>query len=279
MLLRPRTVEEACSMLAAHDDATILAGGTDYMVEVNFRHRTPGTVIDLSAIDSLRTWHHDAGSATVDIGACVPMRDLEKGRLALLSPALAQAARTVGSPQIRAAATLGGNLGTSSPAGDTLPVLSALDATVVATSTRGDRRIPIGEFFLGPKRNVLSKDELIVAVSIPVLDGHHEYAKVGVRNAMVISIASVCVAFQQNSWRVALGSVGPTVLRCPEAEEYLTGHWRDSTIDPGVIDRFADMVASASRPIDDHRSSAIYRRHAVGVLAKRLTNRSLANVN
>jgi CO/xanthine dehydrogenase FAD-binding subunit len=279
----PDTVDEAVERLAAEPSATLLAGGTDLMVEVNDGHRRPaGSVVVVNRIAELRSWRHDPVAGSVTLGAAVSYREMLEGPLATLVPALAQAARTVGSPQIRNVGTLGGNLGTCSPAGDGLPVLSALGAVVELASASGRRHVPVGEFMVGVKRTALLPGELIVSVTLPVTDGWQGYAKVGVRNAMVIAVASACVVLDRttSSVGVALGSVGPTILRCPEAEEHLASSidWQTLEVAPADLDRFASMVSGASRPITDHRSSADYRRHAVGVLARRLVHRASFNV-
>ena len=197
------------------------------------------------------------------------------------SAALAQAARTVGSPQIRHAGTVGGNLGTCSPAGDGLPPLAALDATVHLVSAGGTRDVPFAEFMTGPKRNVLLHGELIAGVTLPVVSGWQGYTKVGVRNAMVIATASVALVADDvaQSVRVALGSVGPVILRCPEAEEFAAGEvdFGQRRVADAAVAEFARLAAAAARPIDDHRSTAAYRRHAVGVLAARLLRRAFPN--
>ncbi len=275
----PVTVDDAVEQLAADPAATVLAGGTDLMVEVNDGHRRPdGSVVVVDRIAELRSWRHDPVGSTLTIGAAVRYREMLDGPIAAMVPALAEAARTVGSPQIRNAGTLGGNLGTCSPAGDGLPVLSALDAVVELASVSGRRTLPVGEFMLGVKRTALGPGEMIVSVTVPVVDGWQGYAKVGVRNAMVIAVASACVVVDRprRSVAVALGSVGPTVLRCPDAEAHLAAEldWATLTAEPAALARFADLVSSASRPITDHRSSADYRRHAVGVLARRLVRRA-----
>lgn len=270
----PKSIEEATRVLTDHPGATILGGGTDLMVEVNFNHRKPETVIALRNVAELREWSVDRTAGVVRIGALVPYRQMETGDLAAALPALAQAARTVGSPQIRAAGSIGGNLGTCSPAGDSLPVLAALDATVHLASESGRRDVSFAEFMVGPKRNSLRTGELIVGVSMPVQSGRQGYAKVGVRNAMVISVASACFAHQNGTVRLALGSVGPTIIRCAQAESYADA----SVADSGVFtteqaERFGWIAAAEARPIDDHRSTAEYRRHAIGVLARRLALR------
>ena len=274
----PDTVDEAVDSLAATPWATVVAGGTDLMVEVNDGHRRPSGAIVVNRIPELRSWRHDPLAGTVTIGAAVTYTEMLSGPLAAMVPALSQAARTVGSPQIRNAGTLGGNLGTCSPAGDGLPVLSALGAEIEVASKAGRRRVPVGDFMVGVKRSALGPEELIVSVTVPVVDGWQGYAKVGVRNAMVIAVASACVVLDrsQRTVAVALGSVGPTILRCPMAESHLAAalDWTTLEVPTAELNRFAELVSQASRPITDHRSTADYRRHAVGVLARRLVQRA-----
>lgn len=221
------------------------------------------------------------GAGSVYLGAGVTYRDMTAMDLALQVPALAQAARSVGSPQIRNAGTLGGNLATASPAGDTLPVLLALDAVVHLASSRGSRSLPVADLLVGAKRSALERDELIVGVSVPSRFGHQEFLKIGTRNAMVIAVASVALVVRWDPLdiRVALGSVGPTVLRATEAEQFALEH-----LDPSIggfaggdadLRAFASLVSAGARPIDDHRSSAAYRRHAVGVCAARALERAM----
>lgn len=271
------TLAEALSALADAPTSMVLAGGTDVMVEVNSGHRRPQAVIAVGRIPELRTWSYDAGSATVRIGASVTYAELEVEPFRDWVPALSQAARTVGSPQIRHAATLGGNVATCSPAGDGLPVLAALDAVVHLVSASGSRSIPFADFMTGPKRTALLPGELIEAVSVPVFSGWQGYAKVGVRNAMVISNAGACLVVDDGGGlRLALGSVGPTIIRCHEAETFAGSAVNLSTrsvTDADVVE-FGRLAASSARPIDDHRSTAEYRRHAVAVLARRLLRRA-----
>jgi len=274
----PLTIREALDALKTTPDARLIQGGTDMMVEINFNHLKPNNVIALRRVQELRAWKKNA-NGTVTIGAGVPYHEMEMGELKHLLPALAEAARTVGSPQIRAAGTLGGNLGTCSPAGDGLPVLFALDAVVHLQSVDASRDLSIHEFMLGVKRNAKASNEIITSVTVPLLDGWQGYAKVGVRNAMVISVASACLAIDKptKSVRIALGAVGPTIIRCRDAELWLSEQFDFSTtsgIDTAVAKEFGRRVALESKPIDDHRSTAEYRRHAVGVLAQRLITRA-----
>jgi CO/xanthine dehydrogenase FAD-binding subunit len=270
----PSSLTEATQLLSKNPDAHLLTGGTDMMVEVNFNHRHPDTVIALRNIPEFQRWNIDTASGLVHIGSSVPYATMEHGELAKALPALAEAARTVGSPQIRAAGSIGGNLGTCSPAGDSLPVLSALDAVVHLQSESSNRSVSFAEFMVGPKRNSRLANEIITGVSIPITNGWQGYAKVGVRNAMVISVASVCLAIHDNKVRVALGSVGPTIIRCTESENWINSIGL-TNIDHSLAKEFADHVRAESRPIDDHRSTAEYRRHAVGVLAARLLLRGV----
>jgi CO/xanthine dehydrogenase FAD-binding subunit len=198
--------------------------------------------------------------------------------IAGLVPALAEASRTVGSPQIRNAGTLGGNLATSSPAGDGLPVLSALNAVVHLAAASSTRDVDVNDFMVGVKRTALKPGEIITGVTVPIVEGWQGYAKVGVRNAMVIAVASTCVVVDQTrrTIAVALGSVGPTILRCPDAESFLASRidWDSLIASDADQAEFGRLVSGASQPITDHRSTADYRRHAVGVLARRLARRA-----
>jgi CO/xanthine dehydrogenase FAD-binding subunit len=268
----PRSLQEATDLIAEHPDAHLLTGGTDLMVEVNFNHRRPEKVISLGKIEELR--QVIINDDHVIIGAAVPYSQMEKGELGESLPALAEAARTVGSPQIRAAGSLGGNLGTCSPAGDSLPVLSATNSIVHLISAGGTRMVPFSEFMTGPKRNSRQPHEIITAVTVPRTSGWQGYAKVGTRNAMVISVASACVVFHDDELRIALGSVGPTIIRCTDTENwYQSLASKNAT---GVSLEIGSRASQESRPIDDHRSTADYRRHAIKVLAQRLFERGMS---
>src|SRR3954453_3493734 len=285
-VLNPTRLADALAALAAQPTAMVLAGGTDAMVAINMGHTRPYDVVSVGRIPELRSWSFDPspdGTAPplLRIGAGVTYAEIETEPVGTSAPALGQAARTVGSPQIRNAATLGGNVGTCSPAGDGLPVLAALDAMVHLVSASGFRTVPFSEFMIGPKRTALLPGELIEAVTVPVFAGWQGYAKVGVRNAMVISNAGACLAVDDSGGaRIALGSVGPTILRCPEAEAFansVVDHDNRAVAEDAVAE-FGRLTAEAARPIDDHRSTAVYRRHAVAVLARRLLRRAFPNV-
>jgi CO/xanthine dehydrogenase FAD-binding subunit len=280
-VLIPRNVDELVEVFQNHPSAKLLAGGTDFMVEVNLHGRKPDTMISLRQVKELSEWSVRTSQARITIGAGVPYAEMEVGEIARLVPALAQAARTVGSPQIRAAGTLGGNLGTCSPAGDSLPVLAALNATIHVIGPEGNRDIDFVDFMVGVKKNCLQPSEFVHSVSMPIVDGWQGYAKVGTRNAMVISTASACLVRDSDEGfvSIALGSVGPTIIRAHNAEAWLmktTSLRAGAQLEASVAQEFGRRVSLESRPIDDHRSTADYRRHAIGVLAQRLLTRSFS---
>jgi CO/xanthine dehydrogenase FAD-binding subunit len=270
-LLQPSTWEEALEMKAAHPETVPIAGGTDVMVEINLDHRRPETVMDVTRIRELTEWGMDGGLLRVGAGVTYTRLIDELGdRL----PGLAIASRTVGSPQIRNRGTVGGNLGTASPAGDAHPPLLASDAQVELQSKAGTRRVPLREFFTGPKRNAMRPDELIAAFLVEPAPGPQQFSKVGTRNAMVIAVCSFALELDPPRRRVGtgIGSAGPTPLRAVEAEEFISGEldW-DNHARPSdaTLRRFGELVAAAAKPIDDVRGTAAYRRHALAVMARR----------
>jgi CO/xanthine dehydrogenase FAD-binding subunit len=273
-----KELKTALTALRDHKDARLIQGGTDLMVEINFNHVKPTTMVSLRDIEALRTIRLDT-PGIMAIGSGVPYSVIEGEPVLTAIPALAQAARTVGSPQIRAAGSLGGNLGTCSPAGDTLPVMFALDAMIHLNTLDSTRVVSIHDFMTGVKRSVRQHDEIITAIDFPIIRGWQGYSKVGVRNAMVISVASAClVADHENAnVRIALGSVGPTIIRCRDAEAWLKSTQDLSagqSISLEVANEFGRRAAAESSPIDDHRSTARYRRHAISVLASRLLRKA-----
>jgi CO/xanthine dehydrogenase FAD-binding subunit len=269
--LQPRTWADALSAKAEHPAALPIAGGTDVMVDLNFDRVRPAALLDLTGVDELIHW--DMDGRTVRLGAGVTYSRVI-AELAAILPALAMASRTVGSPQIRNRGTVGGNLGSASPAGDAHPPLLAGDAVVEVESIRGLRSVPIAEFFTGVKGNVLEPDELIKAVLVPPASGPQQFAKIGTRNAMVIAVSSFAVALHPGERRVGtgIGSAAPTPRRAEAAEEFVSEalDWEGRTHLPeGVAERFGGLVAAAAAPIDDVRGTAAYRRHSLAVLARR----------
>ncbi|GAB3213633.1 FAD binding domain-containing protein [Marinactinospora thermotolerans] len=269
--LSPSTWEEALAAKSAHPDAVPIMGGTDVMVELNFGRRRPPALLDLTRIPQLRD--HGPDDGYLRLGAGVPYTTIIE-RLRDRSPALAQAARAVASPQIRNRGSVGGNLGGASPAGDAHPPLLAVDALVELASVRGVRRVAAREFYHGPRRTARRDDELISAVLLPEPAGPQSFSKIGTRNAMVIAVASFSLALDAQARTVGtgIGSAGPTPLRAIEAEKFLASEfdWDGAASpSPATVTRFGELVASAARPIDDVRGSAHYRRHALSVMARR----------
>src|SRR5438874_306118 len=258
-VLTPRTLEYALRLKSETPCAVPIQGGTDVMVELNFDRARPTALLNLNEVAELRGWSRTNGR--VSLGAGLTYGEAMEQPLAELLPALAEAARTVGGPQIRNRGTIGGNLGTASPAGDALPPLLVSTAEVTVASVRGERTLPLPEFLVGPKRNALADDELIVGVSVAAGAGRETFLKVGPRNAMVIAVVSLAVRVD-GELLAAFGSAGPvpTLVRATLEEASL----------------FPEQVAAAASPIDDVRGTAAYRRHALRVLTERALDRCLA---
>ena len=271
----PRTLDEALQAKADRPEAVPIAGGTDLMVALNFDHLRPEAMIDVSRVPELREWRREDG--TVFLGAGVSYTRVVEELPEFV--ALAEASRTVGSPQIRNRGTVGGNLGTASPAGDALPPLAVYDAEVEVASSSGRRSIAWDQFLVGVKRTALRPNEIILGVRWRPIRGFGSFSKVGTRNAMVIAVAGLALQVDEEGRevRVALGSVAPTVIRAPRAEAFVgealsaTGAWDDprAPLAEDAAEGFAERVAAAARPIDDVRGTARYRAHACRVLAGR----------
>ena len=261
-VLTPRTLEEALRLKSETPGAVPIEGGTDVMVELNFDRARPEALLNLNEVTELKGWSRENGM--LRLGASLTYDEAMEGALAEQLPALAEASRTVGSPQIRNRGTIGGNLGTASPAGDALPPLLIEDAEVEVASVRGARRVPVREFLVGPKRNALEDDELITAVLVEPSGASQTFMKIGPRNAMVIAVCSLALSAdrERGELRASFGSAGP-----------VTG------LVTGPLDEresFPDLVSEAASPIDDVRGTAEYRRHALRVLTARALDRVLA---
>jgi CO/xanthine dehydrogenase FAD-binding subunit len=273
--LQPTSLREALAAKAERPEALPIAGGTDVMVDLNFDHARPAAILDLTRVGELAAWDRDGGRYRVGAGVTYARAIDELGAA---MPGLALAARTVGSPQIRNRGTIGGNLGSASPAGDCHPPLLAAGGDVELVSAAGSRRLPVEEFFTGPKRSALRADELIAAVRVPAASGPQQFAKIGTRNAMVIAVCSFALALDPDRRGVGtgIGSAGPTPLRAEEAERFLQGVldeeglWESrAPLGEAAAARFGELVGGAARPIDDVRGTAAYRVHALRVLARR----------
>jgi CO/xanthine dehydrogenase FAD-binding subunit len=273
--LQPTSLREALQAKAERPEALPIAGGTDVMVELNFDHGRPEALVDLTRVEELSGWDRDDGRLRVGAGITYARAIAELGGAL---PGLAIAARTVGSPQIRNRGTIGGNLGSASPAGDCHPPLLAMEAELELASAAGTRRVPVGEFFQGPKKSALRGDELVAAVHVPAAGGPQQFAKIGTRNAMVIAVCSFALVLDPARGRVGtgIGSAGPTPLRAAEAERFLQGVLDEEglwgsrgPVGEAAAARFGELVGRAAQPIDDVRGTAAYRVHALGVLARR----------
>jgi CO/xanthine dehydrogenase FAD-binding subunit len=260
-VLTARTLPEALTLCAGAPRPVPVQGGTDVMVAINRGRGVPDSALNLAEVRELRGWSRDSG--TVRLGAGLTYTEAMDPAVAGVLPALAEAARTVGSPQIRNRGTIGGNLGTASPAGDALPPLLLERAEVELASVRGERRLPLEEFIRGPKRNALEPDELITAVHVRPSGARQTFMKIGPRNAMVISVASLALAVdrERGELRAVCGSSAPVPFR---------------VVAPiGERSSFAERVVAAAAPIDDVRGTAAYRRHALRVLTERALERCL----
>jgi CO/xanthine dehydrogenase FAD-binding subunit len=260
-VLSARSLNEALRMKAERPDAHPIEGGTDLMVDLNFDRARPGALLNLNEVAELKGWRRDNG--TLRLGAALTYTEA-MAELAAALPALAEASRTVGSPQIRNRGTVGGNLGTASPAGDALPPLLIESATVELASVHGTRTLPLKEFLVGPKENALADNELIAAVRIRPSGAAQTFMKIGPRNAMVIAVCSLALSVdrEREELRASFGSAGPVagLVVAPLSE----------------VETFPERVAAAASPIDDVRGTAAYRRHALRVLAGRALERCLA---
>jgi CO/xanthine dehydrogenase FAD-binding subunit len=273
--LQPASWDEALAARAAAPAAVPIAGGTDLMVELNFDRRRPQALLDLTRVPELTGWTTVGGRLRIGAGTTYAVLISDLGATL---PGLALAARTVGSPQIRNRGTIGGNLGSASPAGDCHPPLLAAGAQIEVASVRGSRTIAADDFYTGVKRNALAPDELIAAVWIGPPSGPEQFSKIGTRNAMVIAVVAFSLALhpQRRSVGTGIGSAAPTPVRAPAAETFLAaaldeaGLWESRAPLPGaLVTEFGALVSAAARPIDDVRGTAAYRRHALAVLARR----------
>jgi len=260
-LLEPRSVADALAMLRDEGPLTPLAGCTDLYVALNFGALKDTRFVNLWGLDALRRIEVRGGR--LRIGALATYTDLIRSPLVRARlPMLAAASREVGGVQIQNRGTIGGNVANASPAGDTLPVLAAVDAEVVLQSARGTRRVPFTAFYTGYRQTVRRSDELIVALDIPSVRGRQWFRKVGTRAAQAISKV-VMAGVAGDDPRVAIGSVAPTVLRLAATEAAIARRAPLAEVQRALLSEIA--------PIDDIRSTAEYRRHvAATVLARQL---------
>lgn len=258
-LFQPRSLRDALLMLRDDGPLVPLAGCTDVYVSLNFGTLASTRYLNLWGLDELRVIERRGSSLA--IGALATWTQIARSKLIQHHlPMMVEAARQVGGAQIQNRGTLGGNIATGSPAGDSLPVLAAADAVVVLQSARGGRRVAFANFYTGYRATVMRPDELIVAIEIPPVEGQQWFRKVGTRAAQAISKV-VMAAVHHTRPRIALGSVAPTVVRAYQTEEELA-----------TTGRIADarrILMTEIAPIDDLRSTAEYRRRVAGNLLER----------
>jgi CO/xanthine dehydrogenase FAD-binding subunit len=257
-LRRASSVRDALVLLR-DEQRTPIAGATDLYVALNFGTLVPRRFVDIWPLDELR--EISLRGDTLVLGALATYTDAIRSSLvARHLPMLVEAARQVGGPQIQNRGTLGGNVANASPAGDSLPVFAAVDAAIVLRSADAERRVVITEFYTGYRTTVMQPDELIIAIEVPKVEGRQWFRKVGTRAAQAISKV-VVAGVRGGQPRLALGSVGPTVIRARKAERALASG--------ASIDDAAAALASEIAPIDDIRSTADYRRRVATNLLRR----------
>jgi CO/xanthine dehydrogenase FAD-binding subunit len=265
----PTEVGEAVKLLAEHGDkAAILAGGTDLVAQLNYYEIKPSALVYIGQL-GLNYVKEENGQLVIGAGTTVQSL-LGNNLVAEKFPVLIQAAQTHGSIAIRTAATIGGNLGTASPAGDLIPSLMVMDAELLLASTAGERTVPVNEFFTGPGETVKAANELIVEIRVPLLAGKAVFKKLGRRKAQQCSIATATVRLAMDGdvcreARIVLGSMAPTPIRCPLAEKMLSGH----KLDEALIAGCAAQAIAESSPISDQRATAWYRQKAGTALVAR----------
>lgn len=276
--LEPSSVGEAVELLVQHDGSAVLAGGTDLLVKMQDGRLAPPVLISLGRIPGLNAIAYEDGF--LKIGATATHGDLEKSELIRRSfGLLAEAASAVGSPQIRNMATVGGNLCNAAPSADTATPLLALDAAVKLVGPKGERVLPLRDFFTGPMQTVLERGEIMTEIRVPVLPrgSGGAFIKHSVRRAMdlaLVSVSSVVVVDADsgicNRARIAMGTVAPVPMRAVSAESLITGKRLDSK-----IAEEAGLAASAeAKPRSSFRASAEYRHEVLKVLVIRAINKA-----
>jgi carbon-monoxide dehydrogenase medium subunit len=280
--LEPSSLSEAVSLLNQHSKAAkIFAGGTDLLVDMKEGELSPRYLIDIKGIPGQDYIKYDEKKG-LRMGALTTMRQIETSRVVREQfPPLAQAAKVLGSVQVRNRATIGGNLCNASPAAETAPPLLVLGAKVKLVGSRGERMLPLEEFFVGPELTVLDK-EILTEIIVPSPSPHTRgvYISISRRRAVDLALVGVAVAAvvdpEKGRWKevkIALGAVGPTPMRVPKAERILNG----KRIDAALIEKAARIASDEADPISDVRASAWYREEMVRVLVQRTLERVSKN--
>ncbi len=269
----PRSLDELWPLFLQHPEARVLAGGTDLLISIRSRRIQAPSLISLEKIETLCGISDTPEEVRIGAGTCHADL-LENHLIKSLFPVLTEALKTLGSPHIRRMGTLGGNIVTASPAGDTLPPLQVLGAEVALCSAAGIRRMPIAEFISGPGKTALKTGEILTTIFLPKRAGSllQHFEKVGLRSAMACAVASFAAAIKVSkggkieSARLAWGSVGPTVMTIPTLEAALIGR----TLCRETLEHIMPLVSKGISPLDDVRASADYRRMVAGNLLLRL---------
>ncbi len=273
----PTTVEEACQVIAELGDKTRpIAGGTDLMVNMKKKVLSPKHLVSLSRIEDLKKV--DFSDDLVKIGACITVAELcESEKIGKVLSALAQGAKSLGSPLVRNLATIGGNISSARPAADLPPSLMVYDSTVILKSSRGERALSLDGFFTGPGVSVMELDEILteIHIKVPPVNAGAGYINLGIRKAQdinVINVASYLAIDDSNNTiqtaRVVMGAVGPTPIRAPSAENILIGEKPDKNL----FEKAGEAATQDSCPISDFRGCDEYRDDMAGVLTKRTLN-------
>lgn len=268
----PASLTELWQITGNHPESAIMAGGTDLLVRLRAEGRKIPKLVCLERIEELQTI--EASGRSIRIGSAATLTSLlQNETISEHLPVLHRSIAELGSPLIRNMATMGGNICSASPAGDTLPALYVLKANLVLKKQTGERTIPIDRFFTGPGQTILARDEILhsILITVPEDFNIHHFEKVGQRKALAISIVSFAALLHIEDGmvqkvRMSWGSVGPTIVHCREAEKALTGR----TLSPENLEAAAHLARKAVIPISDIRADAHYRRQVAGNLLLRL---------
>ena len=277
--LSPQTIEEAISFLADHKgEAKLMAGGTDLIPSLKRREISPPAyIVDLKGISGLDTIAYEPRQGLF-IGALATIRTISQSPAVRdYYPSLVQAALSMASPQVRNRGTFAGNICSAIPSADSAPPLLTLGAQIRLQGSKGERTIPIDQFFTGPRETVLKKDEIVTGLSMPNPPTRNIYLKLSPRHSMDLAIVGVAAAAdlengQCRDVRIALGAVAPTPIRAKRAE----GALRGQPVSPAIIEQAAQAASAECSPIDDYRASAAYRRDMVYVLTRRALTQVLS---
>lgn len=266
--IKPANLQDACEALK-NPAFMAISGGSDLIVKIrNGLYPNLEGLVDISGLSPLNLIRTDENRVIIGSG-CTMSQIIGDRLMQDYFPALVKAASTVGALQIRNSATIGGNVANASPAGDTIPALYSLEARVIITGSNGNRKIPIEEFFISPGKTKLETGEIIQGFSLLLRKTRGEFLKLGERRAHAISKINLAVSVYNDGrdhYRIAMGSVAPTVLRCQKAEEFLENCQK---IDEAAINQAAELASETAKPISDLRSTSAYRKKMAGVLLKR----------